>query len=435
MTQPVERPLDPNRHSSPAGGERAEQALSAYKKVTARAAADPSSLVGDRSESVEVEAASAETLAAARRLVVKIGSALLVAENGAIRGTWLERLATDIARCRARGQEVILVSSGAIAIGRRHLGLTGNRLRLDEKQAAAATGQIRLAHAYQEALAVHGITVAQILMTLEDTEARRRHLNARATFAQLLGLGAVPVVNENDTTATAEIRFGDNDRLAARVAQMTSADMLVLLSDIDGLYTADPRTHPQARHVAVVREIGPEIEAMAGDAAPGYSSGGMVTKLAAARIAMSAGCRMLIARGVPLGGDDAAPLAAIEAGERATLFLPSGEPRSARKAWIAGAVEPLGIIIVDDGAALALRRGRSLLPAGVVAVKGLFERGDTVIVRTRAGAEAARGLSAYSSGDIRLIAGHKTSEISGILGYRGRDEIIHRDDLAVTKNR
>ncbi|HEY2538424.1 MAG TPA: glutamate 5-kinase, partial [Stellaceae bacterium] len=255
-------------------------------------------------------------MAAARRLVVKIGSALLVTESGAIRRSWLQRLATDVARCRARGQEVIVVSSGAIAIGRRHLGLTGNRLRLDEKQAAAATGQIRLAHAYQEALAVHGITVAQILLTLEDTETRRRHLNARATFAQLLRLGAVPVVNENDTTATAEIRFGDNDRLAARVAQMTSADMLVLLSDIDGLYTADPRKQPQARHVAVVREIGPEIEAMAGDAAPGYSSGGMVTKLAAARIAMSAGCRMLIARGVPLGGADAAPLAAIEAGER-----------------------------------------------------------------------------------------------------------------------
>ena len=377
----------------------------------------------------------AEALAAARRLVVKIGSALLVADDGEIRRDWLDLLADDVAQCRSRGQEVILVSSGAIAVGRRHLGLGSSRLRLEEKQAAAATGQIRLAHAYQEALARHHITVAQILLTLEDTEARRRHLNARATFAQLIGLDAVPVVNENDTIATAEIRFGDNDRLAARVAQMTSADMLVLLSDIDGLYTADPRNDPAARHVAAVHEIGTEIEAMAGEAAPGYSSGGMVTKLAAARIAMSAGCRMLIARGVPLGGAPTAPLAAIEAGERATLFLPSGEPRSARKAWIAGTVEPSGVIVVDDGAALALRRGRSLLPAGVVAVEGVFERGDAVIVQTRAGAEAGRGLSAYSSADIRRIAGHKSGEIAGILGYRGRDEIIHRDDLVVTESR
>ncbi len=385
-----------------------------------------------------------EALAGARRLVVKIGSALLVADNGEIRRDWLETLADDVARCRARGQEVILVSSGAVAVGRRHLGLAGNRLRLDEKQAAAATGQIRLAHAYQEALARHGVTVAQILLTLEDTEERRRHLNARATFAQLLGLGAVPVVNENDTIATSEIRFGDNDRLAARVAQMVSADMLVLLSDIDGLYTADPRKKPDARHIAAVREIGPEIEAMAGEAAPGYSSGGMVTKLAAARIAMNAGCRMLIARGAPEGGgeqraaeqpaDLPGPLAAIEAGGRATLFLPRGEPSSARKAWIAGTVEPSGAVIVDDGAARALRQGRSLLPAGVVGVEGDFERGDAVIVRSRSGAEAGRGLSAYSSADIRHIAGHKSGEIAGILGYRGRDEIIHRDDLVVIEH-
>jgi glutamate 5-kinase len=373
-----------------------------------------------------------EALGTARRLVVKIGSALLVADRGEIRRAWLDSLADDLARCRARGQEVIVVSSGAIAVGRRHLGLAGNRLRLDEKQAAAATGQIRLAHAYQEALARHGITVAQILLTLEDTEERRRHLNARATFAQLLRLGAVPVVNENDTITTAEIRFGDNDRLAARVAQMTSADMLVLLSDIDGLYTADPRADPDARYIATVREIGPEIEAMAGEAGPGYSSGGMVTKLAAARIAMNAGCRMLIARGAPKDGAAKGPLAAVEAGERATLFLPRGEPRSARKAWIAGTVDPSGTLIVDDGAALALRRGKSLLPAGVVAVEGAFERGDAVIIRARSGAEAGRGLSAYSSADIRCIAGHKSGEITGILGYRGREEIIHRDDLVVT---
>jgi glutamate 5-kinase len=370
-------------------------------------------------------------LTGARRLIVKIGSALLVAEGGDIRRPWLAALAADIARCRARGQELILVSSGAIAVGRRHLGLAGRRLRLEEKQAAAATGQIRLAHAYQEALAHHGITVAQILLTLEDTEERRRHLNARATFAQLLALGAVPVVNENDTVATAEIRFGDNDRLAARVAQMTSADMLVLLSDIDGLYTTDPRKDPGARHVPVVRAIGPEIEAMAGEAAPGYSSGGMVTKLAAARIAMSAGCHMLIAQGKGTGS----PLAAIEGGAHATLFLPRGEPRSARKAWIVAAVNPSGTLTVDDGAAGALRLGKSLLPAGVVAVEGIFERGDAVIIRTRSGSEAGRGLSAYSSADIRRIAGYKSGEIAGILGYRGRDEIIHRDDLVVTESR
>ena len=373
----------------------------------------------------------AQALAAARRVIVKIGSSLLVAERGEIRGAWLAALADDVARCRARGQEVILVSSGAVAVGRRHLGLADRRLRLEEKQAAAATGQIRLAHAYQEALAGHGITVAQILLTLEDTEERRRHLNARATFAQLLTLGAVPVVNENDTIATAEIRFGDNDRLAARVAQMTSADMLVLLSDIDGLYTADPRKRQDAHHVPLVREIGPEIEAMAGEAAPGYSSGGMVTKLAAARIAMSAGCHMLIAQGKGAGS----PLAALEAGGRATLFLPRCEPRSARKAWIAGVVNPLGIVTVDDGAADALRRGTSLLPAGVVAVEGVFERGDAVIIRTRSGSEAGRGLSAYSSADIRRIAGYKSGEIAGILGYRGRDEIIHRDDLVVNESR
>jgi glutamate 5-kinase len=374
---------------------------------------------------------AAEALAEARRLVIKIGSAL-VADGGGIRQGWLETLAADVARCRGNGQEVILVSSGAIAVGRRHLGLLGRNLRLEEKQAAAATGQIRLAHAYQEALAKHAITVAQILLTLDDTEERRRHLNARATFAQLLQLGAVPVVNENDTIATAEIRFGDNDRLAARVAQMTSADMLVLLSDIDGLYTADPRREAAARHVPLVREISPEIERMAGPAAPGYASGGMVTKLAAARIAVGAGCRLVIAKGV---AKNMGPLAAIEAGARATLFLPAGEPRSARKAWIAGAVNPMGTLFVDDGAALALSRGKSLLPAGVVTVEGDFDRGDAVIIRTRDGREAGRGLSAYSSADIRRIAGHKSGEIAAILGYRGRDEIVHRDDLVVSEGR
>ncbi|HEX6441965.1 MAG TPA: glutamate 5-kinase [Stellaceae bacterium] len=384
---------------------------------------------------MSLEPTAAAALGKAKRLVVKIGSALLVEDDGEIRREWLDALVADVARCRARGQEVILVSSGAVAVGHRHLGLRGGALRLEEKQAAAATGQIRLAHAYHEALARHGITVAQILLTPDDTEERRRHLNARATFAQLLHLGAVPVVNENDTVATTEIRFGDNDRLAARVAQMTSADMLVLLSDIDGLYTADPRQDPAAAHIPIVREIGPEIEAMAGSAPPGYSSGGMVTKLAAARIAMNAGCHMLIAEGQPKADGIAGPLAAIEAGIQATLFLPGGEPRSARKAWIAGAVSPAGALIIDDGAARALRSGKSLLPAGVVGVEGDFERGDCVVIRTRASAEAGRGLSAYASADIRLIAGHKSGEIATILGYRGRDEIIHRDDLVLTEAR
>jgi len=370
-------------------------------------------------------------LADARRLVVKIGSALLVDDaSGDIRRPWLDALADDVARCAARGQEVLLVSSGAIAVGRRHLGLAGTALKLEEKQAAAATGQIRLAHAYQEALARHRLTVAQILLTPEDTEERRRHLNARATLTQLLALRAVPVINENDTVATAEIRFGDNDRLAARVAQMVSADTLVLLSDIDGLYAADPRKDPTARHIPEVRELTPEIEAMAGEAPPGMSSGGMVTKLAAARIAIAAGCRMAIAKGEILH-----PLQALEEGARATWFVPSSEPLTARKRWIAGILQPLGILVVDDGAAAALGRGTSLLPAGIVVVEGSFERGDPVLVRRRDGREVGRGLSAYSSADARAIAGHKSREIEAILGYRGRDEVIHRDDLVMGRER
>jgi glutamate 5-kinase len=371
--------------------------------------------------------ASKPSLAEARRLIVKIGSALLVDDDGRIRSAWLEALAADLARCRARGQEVIVVTSGAIAVGRRHLGLVGRGLKLEEKQAAAATGQIRLAHAWQEALAAHGITVAQLLLTPEDTEERRRHLNARATLNQLLALGAVPVINENDTVATTEIRFGDNDRLAARVAQMASADTLVLLSDVDGLYTADPRRDPSARLVPEVRELSSEIEAMAGEALPGYSSGGMVTKLAAARIAMSAGCRMLIALGKP-----ASPLLRIEEGRPCTWFLPSVEPRTQRKRWIAATIAPAGALTVDDGAAAALGRGKSLLPAGVVSVHGDFDRGDCVLVRRRDGSEAGRGLCAYSAEDARRIAGRKTNEIEALLGYRGRDEMIHRDDLVVT---
>jgi glutamate 5-kinase len=373
---------------------------------------------------------TAHRLADARCVVVKIGSALLVDDaTGRIRRTWLEALADDVARCRARGQQVVIVSSGAIAAGREHLGLVGRPLRLEEKQAAAATGQIRLAHAYQEALARHDVTVAQILLSLGDTEARRRHLNARATILTLLGLGAVPVINENDTVATNEIRFGDNDRLGARVAQMISADTLVLLSDIDGLYTADPRRDDGARHIAEVTQMTSEIEAMAGAAPPGYSSGGMVTKLAAARIAMDAGCRMAIARGTGLH-----PLAALDDGAPATWFVPSAEPLTARKRWIAGALAPVGTLAIDAGAAAALARGKSLLPAGVRAVEGDFGRGDPVAVVDLDGRPVAKGLSAYSAADARRIAGHRTEEIEDLLGWRGRTAMIHRDDL-VTMDR
>jgi glutamate 5-kinase len=372
--------------------------------------------------------AATSSLATARRLVVKIGSALLVDEaTGDIRRPWLDALGDDVAAARARGQQVILVSSGAIAVGRRHLGLTGRPLRLEEKQAAAATGQIRLAHAYQETLARHGITVAQILLTLDDTEERRRHLNARSTLGTLLKLGIVPVINENDTVATSEIRFGDNDRLAARVAAMISADTLVLLSDIDGLYTADPRRDANARHLAEITEITPEIEAMAGDAPPGYSSGGMVTKLAAARVALGAGCRMAIADGRRMN-----PLQAIAEGAPCSWFLPAASPLTARKKWIAGSLKPVGTMTVDDGALAALRAGKSLLPAGVTEVSGGFDRGDAVRIVDGSGREVARGLSAYSAADAGRIKGHKSREIEAVLGYRGRDEMIHRDDLVLS---
>jgi glutamate 5-kinase len=366
-------------------------------------------------------------LAKARRVVVKIGSALLVDQDtGQMRRKWLDALADDIARLRAKGAEVIVVSSGAIAVGRTHLKLPKGALPLEEKQAAAATGQIRLAHAYQETLARHDITVAQVLLTLDDSEDRRRYLNASSTLRALLRLGAVPVVNENDTVATAEIRFGDNDRLAARVAQMISADALILLSDIDGLYTADPRANPDARHLPVVQEITPEIEAMAGKAPEGFSSGGMVTKLIAARIAVGAGCPMAIAQ-----GKIANPLKAVLDGSRCTWFMPRATPRTARKEWIAGALGALGTLIVDDGAAKALASGKSLLPAGIKTVEGDFQRGDAVQVVNGSGKVLARGLVAYSSEDARRIAGHKSGEIEALLGYRGRDEMIHRDDLVV----
>jgi glutamate 5-kinase len=374
-----------------------------------------------------MSAQAARGLTGTKRIVVKIGSKLLVEqEAGTIHRTWLNALADDVAALVADGSEVILVSSGAIAVGRRHLGLTRRSLKLEESQAAAATGQIRLAHAYQETLARHDITVAQVLLTLDDTEDRRRYLNARGTLSTLLRLGTVPVINENDTVATSEIRFGDNDRLAALVAAMMNADTLVLLSDIDGLYSADPRISPDAAFVPEVPKITPEIEAMAGTAPPGHSSGGMVTKLAAARIAVAAGCRMVIA-----DGRAPHPLAAIDAGARATWFLSQVEPLTARKRYIAGSLNPAGSLTLDNGARRALERGKSLLPAGVTAVAGDFRRGDAVVVRAPDGAEVARGLSAYSAADARRIIGHKSREIEAILGYRGREELIHRDDLVL----
>ncbi len=367
-------------------------------------------------------------LASSKRLVVKIGSSILVDEaKGEIRHDWLKALTDDVARLHKAGCEVVLVSSGAIRLGRTHLKLAPGALRLEESQAAAATGQIQLAHAYQAALARHGITVAQVLLTLDDSEERRRYLNARQTMATLLGLKAVPVINENDTVATDEIRFGDNDRLGARVAEMISADTLVLLSDIDGLYTGDPRSDPSAKFIPEIREITPEIEAMAGVAASEMSNGGMVTKLMAGRIAMAAGCRMAIADGRPVG----ALAALIDGTARCSWFLPEASPLSARKKWIKGSLKTAGALTVDDGAVRALSAGKSLLPAGVTTIEGEFKRGDVVDVKDRAGRVLARGLVAYAAEDARRIAGRKSAEIERLLGFRGRDEIVHRDDLVV----
>ena len=372
-------------------------------------------------------ARASSRLARARRVVVKVGSALLVERStGRVNRAWLETLASDVAALRTRGQEVVLVSSGAIALGRRQLGLGSGRLRLEESQAAAAVGQIRLAHAWKEVLEQHQCTVAQVLVTLGDTEVRRRYLNARNTLETLLKLGAIPVINENDTVATAEIRYGDNDRLAARVAQMASADCLVLLSDVDGLYTGDPTLDPAATFIPEVTRITPEIEAMAGGSASDVGSGGMATKVMAGKIALAAGCSMCIAV-----GREPHPLQRLEDGARCTWFVAEASPRTVRKQWIAGSLKPAGTLHVDDGAAGALRDGKSLLPAGITRVEGRFDRGDAVSVRDPTGTELARGLSAYSSEDARRVCGRRSRELEAILGYRGRDEIIHRDDLVL----
>jgi glutamate 5-kinase len=369
-------------------------------------------------------------LATARRIVVKVGSALLVdAKTGRLNRAWLQSLIEDLMRLRRRGAQLILVSSGAIALGRRHLQLPAGTLRLEESQAAAAVGQIRLAHAYKELLEEAGVTVAQVLLTLEDSEQRTRYLNARATLDALLSLNAIPVINENDTVATAEIRYGDNDRLAARVAQMASADCLVLLSDVDGLYSADPNRDPSAVFIDRVAQITPEIEAMAGRSASDVGTGGMATKIAAARIAVHAGCHMCIASGHPRH-----PIRRIESGARSTWFMPHSTPVAARKQWIAGTLRPAGAVRIDAGALQALHSGKSLLPAGVTGTLGRFEVGDTISVVATDGMEIARGIASYSDAEATRILGRKSGEIEAVLGYRGRDELIHRDDLVILKH-
>ena len=370
---------------------------------------------------------TADALAHAKRIVVKTGSAL-IAEDGHPRLAWLEKLAADIAACRTRGQDVILVSSGAVALGRAEIGSAGTA-RLDQKQAAASIGQPRLMAALAAAFVPHGLTVGQALLTPTDTEIRRRWLNARATLETLLEAGVVPVINENDTVATEEIRYGDNDRLAARVAQMMGADLLVLLSDIDGLYTADPRSHPDATHIDVLDALTPEHDAMAtgANASAGVGSGGMVTKLAAARIAHAAGCSTVITI-----GNREHPLLALAEGARATLIRANITPARAREAWLAGHLQPEGFITVDKGAARALTDGASLLAVGVTGVEGSFDKGAAVAIRSPEGKIIARGVTAYSAADIQHIAGRQSDEIEAILGYRGRPAIVHRDDMVRT---
>ena len=365
-------------------------------------------------------------LATAKRIVVKVGSALLVGPDGAADAAWMADFAADLARMRARGQQVLVVSSGAVALGRRRLGL-GKRISLAEKQAAAAAGQSALMRAWETALEPHGLACAQILLTRDDTEMRRRWLNARATLDALLALGVIPVINENDTVVTEEIRVGDNDRLSARVAQLVGAEALVLLSDIEGLYTADPRRDPTAAHIPRVTHLTPEIEAMAGGAntTAGVGTGGMATKLAAARIAAAAGCATFITLGTRPG-----PLAAVEQGARATVIEPDTTPAAAYKAWIAGSLSPTGALIVDAGAAAAVRRGKSLLAAGVTAIEGRFDKGDAVLVRDEAGVEIARGLIRYVDEHARRIVGLKSAAIEPALGYTS-GPMIHADDLAL----
>ena len=367
------------------------------------------------------------TLADFRRIVVKVGSSLLVdAQAGALKEAWLASLTADLAALHRDRRDILVVSSGAIALGRAVLKLPVGPLELEDSQAAAAVGQIALARTWTEALSRHGVTAGQILVTLGDTEERRRYLNARSTIDTLLRWRAVPVINENDTVATNEIRYGDNDRLAARVATMVSADLLVLLSDVDGLYNAPPDTDASARHVPSVARVTPDIEAMAGAAGSELSRGGMQTKLEAARIATNAGTHMIIA-----SGRVEHPLRAISEGARCTWFLTAANPVTARKKWIAGALEPKGTLTIDAGAVAALRRGKSLLPAGVIRVDGQFSRGDAVVIRGPDTAEVGRGLVAYDAEDAAKIKGRSSADILGILGFSGRTEMVHRDDMVL----
>ncbi|MEM6623105.1 MAG: glutamate 5-kinase [Pseudomonadota bacterium] len=372
------------------------------------------------------ETRNADLLTRARRVVIKVGSALLVDQvTGRLRRDWLAGLAQDVAEMRARGQGFVLVSSGAIALGRGALGLAPGPLSLEASQAAAAVGQSRLVQGWEEALAPHDITTAQVLLTLEDTQKRRRYLNGRATLAALLDLGVVPVVNENDTVATDEIRYGDNDRLAARVALMAEAEVAVLLSDVDGLYTANPRDDGSARHLAEVTAITPEIEAMAGGTGTADAKGGMKTKVMAAKIATQGGCAMAVTR-----GDVDRPLASMAQGARTTWFRATTEPRTARKQWIAG-MKPMGTLTVDPGAVQALVRGKSLLPAGVRAVEGDFRRGDPVAIATADGTVVASGLATYSAPEATRIIGLHSHDIAARLGYPGRAGMVHADDMVV----
>jgi glutamate 5-kinase len=362
-----------------------------------------------------------------RRIVVKVGSSLLIDQGaGAVRKAWLEALASDIAELHRGGRDILIVSSGAIALGRATLKLPRGTLKLEDSQGAAAVGQIALARIWSEVLGQHKIGTGQILVTLQDTEERRRYLNARSTISRLLSWKVIPVINENDTVATSEIRYGDNDRLAARVATMTSADLLVLLSDIDGLYDAPPGKNKNAKHIPVVAAVTPEIEAMAGAAETELSRGGMQTKIEAAKIATTAGTHMVIG-----SGRVDHPLQAIASGARATWFLTRGNPVTSRKKWIAGSLEPKGTLVIDAGAVRALRQGNSLLPVGVIRVDGQFARGDAVIVRGPDGGEIGRGLVAYDAGDADKLKGRPSSDIVLLLGIEGRAEMIHRDDLAL----
>ncbi len=370
----------------------------------------------------------APSLSSFRRIVVKVGSSLLVdPKEAAVKRHWLSRLADDLATLHRAGADVLVVSSGAVALGRSVLGFPSGALPLEDSQAAAAVGQIALARLWAEALADRGLIAGQILVTFGDTEERRRYLYARECLTRLLALRAVPIINENDTVATAEIRYGDNDRLAARVATMASADLLILLSDVDGLYTAPPASDALARHIPLVPRINAEIEAMAGGAASQYSRGGMRTKIEAAKIASTGGAHMVIA-----DGRNEAPIERISRGERCTWFLTPSNPVTARKKWIAGSLEPRGAAHIDAGAERALGAGGSLLPAGVTKIEGTFARGDCILIRNSSGSEIGRGLVTYDATDAAKILGHSTREIERLLGFKGPDEIIHRDDMALS---